>query len=157
MILNIAWAYESPTEEKDFKRILKQNKNVLVLCSPNGSRSLFFGLNEDRCIVVEQSAKPILQLFKQVEPEIKGRGLLVHVNCEYVYSTDQISFDVLSSKINLEKGKNCARSTNWTRRMLNYVTFSTYFILNEQGEPILEVSMMSHSSGRTDSRMTQIC
>ena len=28
--------YETPTEEKDWKKLLKQNKNVLVLTSPNG-------------------------------------------------------------------------------------------------------------------------
>ncbi|CAF4070300.1 unnamed protein product, partial [Rotaria sp. Silwood2] len=61
----LTYGYESPIEEKDFKKVLKQNKNVLVLCSPN-----------------DQSAKSVLQIFKQVEPEIKGLGLLVYINCE---------------------------------------------------------------------------
>lgn len=32
---------------------------------------------------LDQTAKSVLQIFKQVEPEIKGKGLLVYVNCEY--------------------------------------------------------------------------
>ncbi|CAF1193496.1 unnamed protein product [Adineta ricciae] len=59
------YGYESPVEEKDFKKILKQNKNVLVLSAPN-----------------DQTAKSTLQVFKQIEEEIKGRGLLVYINCE---------------------------------------------------------------------------
>ncbi|CAF3708791.1 unnamed protein product [Rotaria sordida] len=64
-VIYLIYGYESPIEEKDFRRLLKQNKNVLVLCSPN-----------------EKTAKPVLQLFKQVEPEIKGLGLLVYISCE---------------------------------------------------------------------------
>lgn len=64
-IIYLVNAYESPVEEKDWKKLLKQNKNVLVLTSPN-----------------DQTAKSVLQIFKQVEPEIKGKGLLVYVNCE---------------------------------------------------------------------------
>jgi hypothetical protein len=33
----------------------------------------------------EENAKSILRIFKQIEQDIKGRGLLVHVNCEYEY------------------------------------------------------------------------
>ncbi|CAF3519675.1 unnamed protein product [Rotaria socialis] len=64
-VIYLTYAYESPIEEKDFKKLLKQNKNILVLWASN-----------------DQSAKPTLQVFKQVEPEIKGRGLLAYVNCE---------------------------------------------------------------------------
>ncbi|CAF3646792.1 unnamed protein product [Adineta steineri] len=61
----LTYGYESPIEEKDFKKILKQHKNVLVLSAPN-----------------DQSAKATLQIFKQIEEEIRGRGTLVYVNCE---------------------------------------------------------------------------
>ena len=49
-----------------------------------GNFSLFvvFVNIDDVFFSKDQSAKPILQIFKQVEPEIKGRGLLVHVDCE---------------------------------------------------------------------------
>ncbi|CAF4258954.1 unnamed protein product, partial [Rotaria magnacalcarata] len=36
-VIYLTYAYESPIGEKDFKKLLKQNKNVLVLWAPNGN------------------------------------------------------------------------------------------------------------------------
>jgi hypothetical protein len=80
-VLYVTFAFESVVEEKDFKKILKQNKNVLVLGAPSGECFSCLVLSN---IVpsIDLSAKSTLQLFKQVEPDIKGRGLFVYINCE---------------------------------------------------------------------------
>ncbi|CAF1002393.1 unnamed protein product [Didymodactylos carnosus] len=61
----VAHAIDSPIEEKEFKKLIKTNKNVLVLCSTN-----------------DLEAKSGLQLLKQIESSIKGRGTLLYLNCE---------------------------------------------------------------------------
>ncbi len=70
----------------------------------------------------EKNAKSILQIFKQIEQDIKGRGLLVYVNCEY--EIRQRKF-ILFVFLFLEKEKNFAKNSNLIPIMLNYYFFSS--------------------------------
>lgn len=78
-------------------------------------------------LCLDQNAKPILQVFKQIEQEIKGRGLLVYVNCEYEYRLNKKKGEFYNFCVFLEKEKNFVKSLKSTQLMQNYDIFCSLF------------------------------